>query len=387
MTVPLAVTYAEGTHRVAAPWETIARIAPHLGAMGITRLADITGLDRIGIPTWCSIRPRGVLLQVSNGKGTSHDSAKVSALMEAIELWHAENPAIAFRRASTEELRREAAAFLSVEALPDWRAEVHLTERRVIDWVRGEALLDGTPVWLPACAAFLCEPLLTYLSTNGLASGNHPVEATLHGLYEVIERDAVTRLSRGGLSLPRGHSRVVDLETLPTGPLGTLCEQLRGAGITLTLIRAETVAPVNTFWAVIVDPASPFACSYVNMGHGSHLDPTVAATRAITEAAQTRLTFIHGAREDLSSESYKFGEAHERLRAFFERQRGELPWSAISDHSSGDLARDLDCVLAGLRDAGYTRIYRIDLTSPRFAIPVVKVVVPGLQLMEGFMAP
>ena len=144
--MPLAVTYAEGTHRVATPRETLQRITPHLGAMGITRLADITGLDRIGIPTWCSIRPRGVLLQVSNGKGTSHDSAKVSALMEAIELWHAENPAIAFRRASAEELRREAEAFLPVEGLPDWRAEVHLTERRVIDWVRGEARLISSAI-------------------------------------------------------------------------------------------------------------------------------------------------------------------------------------------------------------------------------------------------
>ena len=385
MTAGLSVAYTEGTHRIVPPQETLARITPHLSAMGITRAADITGLDRIGIPTWCAIRPDGVLLQVSNGKGINHESAKVSALMEAIELWHAENPEGPFRRASAEELRRHAGTSVPADSLPDRRPGAPIGDRRVIDWVRGEALLDGTPAWLPACVAYFREPFLTVFSTNGLASGNHLVEATLHALYEVIERDAVTRLSRGGLSLPRGRSRVVDLDTLPTGGPGELRERLRRAGVALTLIRVESIAPVSTFWAVLLDPSSASACSYVNMGHGSHLSPTVAAARAITEAAQSRLTFIHGAREDLSLDSYEFGAAHARLRAFFESQRGDLSWRAIPERSTGDLAKDLASVLNGLRDAGHRRVYRVDLTNARFDIPVVKVVTPDLAFMEGFM--
>lgn len=382
----IAVAYTEGTHRIVPPEATLARIAPMLSAMGITRAADITGLDRLGIPTWCAIRPSAVQVQISNGKGLSHAAAKASALMEAIEHWHCENPAAPFRRASVEELKAEGARFVPPEAMPNYSPGMFLTDRRVLDWVAGEALPSGAPVWLPSSAAYVVEPHTLAHSTNGLASGNHPTEATLHALYEVIERDAVTNLSRGGMVLPKGESRVVDLATLPPGPVADLRDRLAAAGVSLVLIRVESVAPVATFWAVILDPAAPFACSHVNMGHGSHLSASIAATRAITEAAQSRLTFIHGAREDLAADSYNFTPAHERLRAFFARQRGDLAWDTIGENATGDLAADLDRVLAGLAAAGHGAVYRVDLTHPRFGIPVIKVAVPGLGYLDGFLA-
>jgi ribosomal protein S12 methylthiotransferase accessory factor len=171
---------------------------------------------------------------------------------------------------------------------------------------------------------------------------------------------------------------VVDLDTLPAGPLAALRDRLARAGIAVTLVRVASSVPVSTFWASFVDPASPAACTSVNIGQGTHLNPTVAAIRAITEAAQARLTFIHGAREDLTPEAYEFSGVHERLRSFFEVQRGDLAWSAIVDRSSGDLAQDLRTVLGDLRTAGHGDVYRIDLTNPRFGIPVVKMFVPGM---------
>src|SRR5215210_7501401 len=92
--------YMEGTHRLIAPEATLENILPHLAANHITRCADVTGLDRLGIPVYCAIRPRGKTVQVTNGKGLRHPDAKVSALMEAIELFHAENPACELRTAS-----------------------------------------------------------------------------------------------------------------------------------------------------------------------------------------------------------------------------------------------------------------------------------------------
>jgi ribosomal protein S12 methylthiotransferase accessory factor len=378
VTARLAVAFSESAHRVATPLQTLERIAPLLAGMGITRIADITGLDRLGIPTWCAIRPAAVQVQVANGKGLSHAAAKAAAAMEAIEHWHAENGRGEFRAASTADLEREGTAHVPPAELPDYEARVHLTDRRVIDWVRGESLTDDAPVLLPACAAYLIEPSFVHFSTNGLASGNHCVEATLHALYEVIERDAISRLRRGGLSLPRGESRIVDLDSLPGGPVARLRDQLRRAGVQLVLIRVESAAAVSTFWAVLLDPASPFACSFVNMGHGTHLSPTVAAVRAITEAAQSRLTFIHGSREDLWEESYAFTDAHSQLYAFFERQRGDLGWGSIAERASDDLLQDLETVISALKSDGYTRIYRVELTRPPFDIPVVKVLVPGL---------
>jgi ribosomal protein S12 methylthiotransferase accessory factor len=378
VTARLSATLADGVYRVTTPQQTFARINPLLAEMGITRAADVTGLDRLGIPTWCAIRPNARQVQVANGKGLSHPAAKVSALMEAIEHWHAEYTEGDVRAASTATLVRDGVPHVAIGDLPDYEERVHLTDDRVVHWVRAESLVDGARVWVPACAVYLIEPRFVHFSTNGLASGNHVVEATLHGLYEVIERDAVSRLKRGGLFLPRGESHVIDLDTLPAGPVALLRDRLQRAGVQLVLIRVESIRPISTFWAVLLDSASPFACSYVNMGHGSHLSPIVAAIRAITEAAQSRLTFIQGSREDLWEESYEFGETHTRVYSFFERQRGDLPWDDIADHASGDLLEDLETVVSGVASAGYTRVYRIDLTSARFGIPVVKVLVPGL---------
>src|SRR5919202_3278663 len=92
--------YRKGTHRARFPEETWDIIEPKLTRFGITRIADVTGLDTIGIPVALGIRPLARSLSVSQGKGQTSTLAKVSAAMESIELWHAEHaypPVIAHR--------------------------------------------------------------------------------------------------------------------------------------------------------------------------------------------------------------------------------------------------------------------------------------------------
>src|SRR5258707_5385963 len=84
-------TYRRGTHRALTPADTLARFRPHAAAMGITRLGNITGLDRIGIPVAVAVRPNSRSVSVSQGKGLGLSQALASALMEAIELFHGEN--------------------------------------------------------------------------------------------------------------------------------------------------------------------------------------------------------------------------------------------------------------------------------------------------------
>ena len=50
--------------------------------IGVTRLADITHLDNIGIPVYCSYRPQGYVLQANAGKGFSDEEARSSALLK-----------------------------------------------------------------------------------------------------------------------------------------------------------------------------------------------------------------------------------------------------------------------------------------------------------------
>ena len=83
--------YLDGTHRVVEPKATLARVLPLAPRFGITRLANLTGLDTLGIPVAAAYRPNSRSIAVFQGKGTTLEAAKASALMEAAEAWHAEH--------------------------------------------------------------------------------------------------------------------------------------------------------------------------------------------------------------------------------------------------------------------------------------------------------
>ena len=97
--------WRDGTHRSRSPAETVADYRRFMKPMGITRLANITGLDCIGLPVYVAVRPNSKLLAVSQGKGVDADSARASALMESIETWHAENVRRPIRMESRRSLR------------------------------------------------------------------------------------------------------------------------------------------------------------------------------------------------------------------------------------------------------------------------------------------
>ncbi|MGT2531691.1 hypothetical protein ACU4GG_35025 [Streptomyces nojiriensis] len=81
-----------GTNRARTPeatWEMVSRAA---AKVGVTRVADITRLDTIGIPTFQAVRPLSRTLAVSQGKGMTPELAKLSAVMESVETWHVEQP-------------------------------------------------------------------------------------------------------------------------------------------------------------------------------------------------------------------------------------------------------------------------------------------------------
>jgi ribosomal protein S12 methylthiotransferase accessory factor len=82
---------SQGAHRTATPKETLEKIRPYFQSIGLTRIANITGLDCIGIPVTIAIRPNSYSIVTSSGKGTTLEAALVSAAMESLELYCAEN--------------------------------------------------------------------------------------------------------------------------------------------------------------------------------------------------------------------------------------------------------------------------------------------------------
>ncbi|MEZ4302620.1 MAG: YcaO-like family protein, partial [Polyangiaceae bacterium] len=96
--------FSSGTHRAVPPEETLARFERLMPALGITRIADVTGLDHLGIPVVMVTRPNARSLSVAQGKGLSLAAAKASGLMEAIESYHAEHIHLPLRLATYREL-------------------------------------------------------------------------------------------------------------------------------------------------------------------------------------------------------------------------------------------------------------------------------------------
>lgn len=389
MTMPgaaLPFAFTRGTHRIVPPEATLARIAPLLADCGITRCTDVTWLDDLGIPVYCAIRPAGLVLQVSNGKGMTAAAAKVSALMEAIELHHAEAPAPqSLRVASRRELLATGAEVLAPAGLPGWGGGYEADDFRC-EWIRGERLADGAAVWAPASVAcFARAPAQLLTDSNGLASGNHLLEASLHGLYELIERDAVSAVSDDGRLRIRERCRCVRHDSVPDASVRALLAHIEARDTQVVLLWMPSRVPVHTFWTVLLNHRAGAAVSTFNIGAGCHRDPLVAAMRAITEAAQARLTFIHGAREDRGRKPIDRATHVPESAAFryfsgleATAQWTDLPGVGAADDALPDLFETHDWLIAELQRAGQ-RVFRFDLTQAAFGIPVVKMVAPGLD--------
>ncbi len=372
-------SYRGGTHRAVPPEVTLARITPLLPRFGITRLADVTGLDRLGIPTYCAIRPTAKSVQVSNGKGLRRVDAQVSALMEAIELAVSEEPpAPLVVRASPAELQSEGRRF-NLDVPLELRRDGPAAGR--IEWVQGTELMGGEALLLPAAVPWLRARQVVQFSSNGLASGNTLVEATLHALYEILERHVLAGLFDGS-RLEFSRASVLAPADAPADSVRSLDERIAAAGVRLVLLRANTPLALHSFMAVILD-RDPFASvTAVNLGYGAHLSPIVAATRAITEAAQARLTFIHGSREDLRKDQYQRSAAQARVVAVIGKLEPNAGWEELTDWSTDQLETDLQAVLATMRGHGLARAYCVDMSPPEMPFAVAKVWAPEARNMK-----
>jgi YcaO-like protein with predicted kinase domain len=366
----------DGTHRVRRPEETLRSIEPVFAAVGLTRLADITWLDEIGIPVYQAVRPDSWSLSVSQGKGLTAELAKISAAMESIEFWHAEHMPPAERVGSPDELEPEL-GYRVAELVLQLRSALNPDTR--LDWSRATVIGTGAPTWVPTDLLTIdsrtcddwCVPLFLR-STNGLASGNTRTEAVLHGLYEVVERDA---LARCRYETP---ARRLALDTV-TGPARSLLDRMRQADVEVRVTVAPTPVGLPCFRANIWSESVPLVFD----GSGCHLDRDVALCRALTEAAQCRLTFVAGARYDLANAHYTKAEAATGrgrtafLRAGDDSQEIAYPW--IPTVRQPDLVQDLRMTVDRVRAVTGRDPMFVDHTRPDLDVQVVHVVCPGLR--------
>lgn len=355
-------------------------ISPKLPRYGVTRVSDVTGLDTLGVPVAMATRPLSWTLSVSQGKGQTLMLAKVSAAMEAVELWHAEHavPEVAASRVSATGLGlRYSTADLAVVK------GRFLTDQTPLDWVAATGMCSGAEVLVPVGAVFFpdpssqgWDPAFLQTNSNGLASGNILQEAAVHALYEIIERHVLCGVNDADMSwLP-----AVDPQTVPDPVCRDLVAAIREAGGSLLIQALPNDLGVPTFRALLWSWEFSIPCG----GYGSHSDPLVAVSRAVTEAAQSRLAAIVGSRDDMGNIYGYLGRrrsrgeqavlAPPRTAAFESVVMEQIEFSDLT----GELSWLTDLVH---RSLGHEPLLLDLSTDPDFA--VVKIVVPGAAFEGG----
>jgi ribosomal protein S12 methylthiotransferase accessory factor len=385
------------------------RLLRELGPeLGITRVADVTQLDTLGIPCYTAVRP-GLGTSVYSGKALNPIDARVGAQMEAIEtaVAFAQPPVVCY---GPFEIAARFGPALDPSCLAIGSTAAIDPRAYPDDWVEGHALPSGARLLVPAAAVYLGHRSTPpwYASSNGLASGNNITEAIAHGLAEVIERDAlclhdlaiapdamraflrVLATPPSSPCLPRlpGVRTVldfanVDLESLPPTLLAACRGAVAGgARVYLRAITSDIGVPV--FACLIHQQHGDGALQHI--GSGCHPDAAVAARRAITEAAQCRATYIQGAREDLPEPALTQAneiEAHWLI--------GPLQdFAGLPSHSFADVRDDIAFMLDRLSDAGLHQVIAVDLGDPAWPIAIGRVIVCGAEPpleMDGVSGP
>ncbi len=381
----VAKGFRGGTDRAVTPAATVARVRPFMASMGITRIANVTGLDSIGIPVVMVCRPNSRSLAVSQGKGLDLDAARASGLMESVESYHAERIHLPLKRASYEDLRYSHTV-VDVEALPKMRNSRFHRDLAML-WIEGRDLLSETPVWVPfeIVHTNYTHPALEgegcfLSSSNGLASGNHLVEAISHAICEVVERDANALWDLGGADV--AVTRRLDLNSIDDPACREVLDRYDRAGVDVAVWDITSNVGIAAFLAQIVERVDdPSRALYACAGMGCHPTRRIALLRALTEAAQGRLTAIAGSRDDLTRAEYertRSVDAVQHYRSQTERP-GTRSFSAVADFQSETFDADLAWELERLQTVGVRQVIAIDLTRPEYQLPVVRVIIPGLE--------
>jgi len=273
-----------------------------------------------------------------------------------------------------------------VEGLPMTATSPFHSNMRIL-WCEGRDLATGEPVFVPyeLVHTDYSWPLppgsgCFAATSNGLASGNHYLEAVSHGICELVERDAGTlwRLRRP----EEQQARSVDLKTVDDVACRQVLERFGRAGVAVAVWETTTDVGIASFLCLIFqpvdDPARPLPPA---AGAGCHPSRGIALLRALTEAAQTRLVQISGARDDLPRYMY----ARHRHEAKLDMLRAGLgaakPHSFLDapDWDSDTLDGDVDWELTQLQTAGLRQVIAVDLIKEFFGLPVVRVIIPRLE--------
>jgi ribosomal protein S12 methylthiotransferase accessory factor len=345
-------------------------------ACGVTRLANITGLDRVGVPVFQAIRPRSRALAVHQGKGLTATEAQLGALMEAAESAHAE----AFETRSTIAAWRDLPSTERPAYLSDFARirGVNVGADEPIAWTMGQRIVDGSPLQAPfECVSLDCvrpwDRRLDHTS-NGLAARFDLEGAVLKGLLEVLERDGVAVWRRQPLTSRATYA--IDAGSIRYPWFVELVERLERMGIYVWLYSIPTIAQLPAVFAEVFDSSAPPGSRAQIGGCACGARAEDALRGAVLEALQARLTLIAGARDDILYDDY--GDARGGAGWPPPPHLKGLDWESLpgAEDDAGEVTSL--SVAERLASAGYPDVAVVRLSAPDASVCVVKVFAPGL---------
>jgi ribosomal protein S12 methylthiotransferase accessory factor YcaO len=416
--------------RVRSVSDTLSEIEPLCIKIGVTRISEITFMDKLFIPNYSVTLPGTEdAVWVYNGKGITAPEAKASSLMEAIERYSSLHSSYSrsLIQGTYGELSKSYNKVLHPAEVVEPTKPEYDDKDPILDYLLGHDILNNEEVLVPAeIALYTYSPkppaVRTFLHshTNGLASGNVFEEAICHALCEIIERDAVSIADLCASSIPftilesireslkkEGNSACadsrihleeifvddssifpdVDISEIAKGfdPINSLVRRFDDNRIPLSIkdITQKDMG-IPTFVASSIEWLT-HDYGYFAIGSGTHPDARIALIRAITEVSQTRAANIQGARDDLKKIMHKENDnIFKRKWQFMPSKRQHkinniINFSDIKTYLYKDILQDINLILRCLKKAGLKRAIIVDLTNSNIGVPVVRAIVPGLE--------
>lgn len=349
---------------------------------GISRITEITTLDKIGLPVFAAIRPNAKAgsLAVSSGKSLDRESARLGALCEAIELSCAEfDPSVhPIEIVSADEFSAQGIC-LEDFAVGSPNGYVKHSDKvacfRATDYFTGkEFLVPADFVFIPYNGPSRIQGVSN--TSNGLAVGCSLEEAVFHALTELIERDTCS------FSRVFATEQIVDLSNFRL--CRSLLQKISAARLRLYVTENPNDFALPTFTAYLFDEYCDQGVS-VARGQGSHPDDEIAVLRAITEAVQSRLTNIHGGRDDIVNRFRYYSEQEAGIEHMeynaLEKRLHDLPIAGkrTASASGKNLETSLREIWEMLKKEGMHQVLYCDLTRHITTHKVVRLIVPGLE--------
>lgn len=371
------VKYKKSTHRSVNPDETLDKILKITQDIGLTRTSEITHLDRIKVPVYTSVRPLASegAVSIYAGKGPSQTHAKVSSIMEAVERYSAEmqeNENTVTKKYDEYDCLNPNELILPAKSYDD----------EELEWNEAFSVVTGDKIMIPSNAVY--HPYnndnvhhLFLSNTNGLASGNTLEEAIFHGMMEVVERDSWSLFEAF-----KDNKEEILCEDSTNEYIRDLINKFDEANVSLKLINLTSENNIPTIGAVsedlnLKDPA------LLTLGIGTHLNPEIAAIRAITEVAQSRATQIHGTREDTTRANLLRETGYDRMKRlnkhWFRDSDEKISLNDMKDYSKDTFKDNINTTMELLKLSNIEDAYYVDLTRS-IDIPVVRSIIPGMEV-------